>query len=99
MIFLSKPNQSVLITPDRDFKGTPATENNIENSEWRKVEQVLTRSLEEHVKIRLTVNKPHGTSDLKGFVTVVNTYLREIKLREEDDWQWIRFEDIRSAQI
>ncbi|MWV45783.1 hypothetical protein GRF59_19385 [Paenibacillus sp. HJL G12] len=70
-------------------KGTP---------DWPLMERELSLSLEKHVKIRLTVDTPHGTSQLRGFVTVINTYLKEIKLREEDDWQWIRFEDIRSVQ-
>lgn len=69
-----------------------------EKEDWSYVERELSRSLEKHVKISLTVDTAHGTSQLKGFVTVINTYLKEIKLREEDDWQWIRFDDIRSVQ-
>ncbi|GIP28233.1 hypothetical protein J23TS9_33630 [Paenibacillus sp. J23TS9] len=69
-----------------------------EKEDWSYVERELSRSLEKHVKISLTVDTAHGTSQLRGFVTVINTYLKEIKLREEDDWQWIRFDDIRSVQ-
>ncbi|WP_168929022.1 YolD-like family protein [Paenibacillus dokdonensis] len=69
-----------------------------EKEDWSFVERELSRSLEKHVKISLTVDTAHGTSQLRGFVTVINTYLKEIKLREEDDWQWIRFDDIRSVQ-
>ncbi|MEI0738552.1 hypothetical protein VQ056_21095 [Paenibacillus sp. JTLBN-2024] len=61
------------------------------------VERELTHSLEAHVKIGMTVDTPNGSRQLRGFVTVVTTYLKEIKLREEDDWQWIRFEDIRAV--
>ncbi|MDR0269187.1 YolD-like family protein [Paenibacillus sp.] len=87
-----------MIAPNRDSDEITVTWQK-GTSEWQRVEQELTRSLEEHVKIHLTVDTPHGTSHLRGFVTVINTYLKEIKLREEDDWQWIRFEDIRSVQI
>lgn len=70
----------------------------LEKEDWPHMERELSRSLEKHVKVSLTVVTAQGTNQLRGFVTVINTYLREIKLREEDDWQWIRFEDIRSVR-
>ncbi|MCJ8011909.1 YolD-like family protein [Paenibacillus sp. KQZ6P-2] len=98
---MNRQHLSPLMTPDTTCKDTctAAAVQQKEAPDWPYIERELTRSLEKHVKIRLTVDTPHGTVQLRGFVTVINTYLKEIKLREEDDWQWIRFEDIQSVHI
>jgi len=94
---MNKPHPSALMTPEPEPK--EASRPVEEHRDWVSVERELTRSLEKHVKIGLTVETPSGPRKLRGFVTVVNTYLKEIKLREEDDWQWIRFEDIRAVHV
>ncbi len=98
MIILNKPHPSpsTASEPAWNASGPAAAVQDQEN--WPALERKLSRSLEKHVKMTLTVDTPQGTSRLRGFVTVINTYLQEIKLREEDDWKWIRFEDIRSVQ-
>ncbi|MDR9852411.1 hypothetical protein RJP21_02210 [Paenibacillus sp. VCA1] len=94
---MDKPHRSAVMAPEQDSRETFGSQREI--TDWAGVERELARSLEEHVKIGLTVDTPNGTRRLRGFVTVINTYLKEIKLREEDDWQWIRFEDIRAVHI
>lgn len=94
---MNKPHPSALMTPEPERKEASRPEK--EHQDWASIERELTHSLEAHVKIGMTVHTPNGSRQLRGFVTVVNTYLKEIKLREEDDWQWIRFEDIRAVHV
>lgn len=71
----------------------------IDEQEWQQIGEVLMESLKEHTKVTLTLYDPYEDKQASGFVTVVNTFRREIKLRFEDEWEWIKFDDILSVSI
>lgn len=68
----------------------------IEN-QWQQISDALSDSLRRHVKVTIKLDDPVKDREVRGFVTVINTYLEEIKLREEDEWLWIKFSDILSV--
>lgn len=70
----------------------------INDHEWRLIGQVLQDSFNSHIKVTLTVFDPFNTRDLTGYVTVINTFRKEIKLSiDQGKWEWIRFGDIIAA--
>ncbi|MEC0241957.1 YolD-like family protein [Paenibacillus dokdonensis] len=69
----------------------------IDEQEWQQIGEALRESFEEHARVDIQLYDPHEEKGLSGFVTVINMYLQEIKLRSGDDWDWIKFEDIISA--
>ncbi|MDR0271012.1 YolD-like family protein [Paenibacillus sp.] len=70
----------------------------IDNQEWQLIGQALLESLQQHAKVTITLYDPYEDKQASGFVTVVNTFRKEIKLRHGDNWEWIKFDDILSAQ-
>lgn len=71
----------------------------IDEQEWQMIAQTLQESFEEHARVDITLYDPYEDKEVSGFVTVINTYLQEIKLRDGDGWEWIKFDDILSARI
>lgn len=71
----------------------------IDEQEWQLIGQVLQESFLQHVRVRIKLFDPYEDKEISGFVTVINTYLKEIKLRNEDDWDWVKFENILSARV
>lgn len=70
----------------------------IDEQEWQLIGQALQDSFNDHVKVTLTVFDPFNTRDLTGFVTVINTFRKEIKLSiVQGEWEWIKFGDIIAA--
>lgn len=70
----------------------------IDEQQWQLIGQVLQDSFNEHIKVTLTVFDPFHTRDLTGFVTVINTFRKEIKLSiAQNEWEWIKFGDIIAA--
>lgn len=70
----------------------------IDEQEWQLIGQALQDSFNDHVKVTLTVFDPFNTRDLTGFVTVINTFRKEIKLSiDQGEWEWIKFSDIIAA--
>ena len=71
----------------------------IDEQEWQLIGQTLQDSLKEHLRVTIELYDPYEDKQVTGFVTVINTFRKEIKLRNEDDWSWINFKDILSARI
>lgn len=70
----------------------------IDQQEWQLIGQVLQNSFNDHIKVTLTVFDPFDTRVLNGFVTVINTFRKEIKLSiAQDEWEWIKLSDIIAA--
>ncbi|WP_145142369.1 YolD-like family protein [Paenibacillus sp. Y412MC10] len=70
----------------------------IDEQEWQLIGQALQDSFNDHVKVTLTVFDPFNTRDITGFVTVINTFRKEIKLTmAQDKWEWIEFGNIIAA--
>lgn len=69
----------------------------IDEQEWQLIGQALQDSFNEHKRVTLKLYDPYEDKQTVGFVTVINTFRKEIKLRYGDDWEWIKFEDILAA--
>lgn len=62
------------------------------------IEQVVAQSIEDHSPITLSVFGPNDDMEIRGIVMTVDRQLRQVKLRwSEDDWEWIKLEDIISV--
>ncbi|WP_160044722.1 YolD-like family protein [Paenibacillus sp. USDA918EY] len=71
----------------------------IDEQEWQQIGQVLQDSFNQHVRVTLDLYHPYEDKQASGFVTVINVFRQEIKLRYDDDWDWIKFDDIIAARI
>ncbi|BFH63886.1 YolD-like family protein [Paenibacillus azoreducens] len=71
----------------------------IDEQEWQEIGQTLMVSLKEHVEVTLTLYDPYEDKQASGFVTVINSFRQEIKLRYDNDWEWIKFDDIIAASL
>lgn len=69
----------------------------IDEQEWQLIGEVLSASFNQHVRVTLELFDPFETKKVSGFVTVINTYRKEIKLCYDDEWEWINFGDIIAA--
>ncbi|MEK4346489.1 YolD-like family protein [Paenibacillus sp. FSL P4-0184] len=62
------------------------------------IQQILARSLAEHSEITLTLFDPVEDKEICGIVMRVDQQLHQIKLRIiDDDWDWIKLEDVVSV--
>lgn len=71
----------------------------IDEQEWQQIGQVLQESFHDHKRVTLKLYDPVEDKEMSGFVTVINTYRKEIKLRYDDEWDWIKLDDILSVSI
>ena len=72
----------------------------LDEQQWEMVELALSESIREHVTVTVNVFGPFENNELIGMVTSVNTFRKEVKLLFDDgDWEWIKFEDIITADI
>ncbi|WP_270619778.1 YolD-like family protein [Paenibacillus macerans] len=72
----------------------------LDDQEVEQIERAIAEAFREHRRITIRVCGECEDVELSGFITTVQTYLREIKLViEPGEWKWIRIEDILSAGI
>ncbi|MGW8959205.1 YolD-like family protein [Paenibacillus sp. NPDC055715] len=72
----------------------------LDDQEMQQIERAIIVSYNERKPIALRVFNPFDDEELYGFVTVINTSRREVKLsRGEEDFSWIRLEEIIEADI
>ncbi|PNQ81616.1 YolD-like family protein [Paenibacillus sp. F4] len=81
---------------DRQRRGKPE----LDDQEVQLIEQALIESYNSRTTVTLLVFSPFDDEELCGVVTSINTARREVKLfRGEDDFSWIKLEDIISAIV
>ncbi|QYK62558.1 YolD-like family protein [Paenibacillus sp. S25] len=79
---------------DRQRRGKPE----LDDQEVQLIEQALIESYNSRQPVSVTVFSPFDDMVMTGVVTSINTARREVKLsRGEDDYSWIKLEDIISA--
>ncbi|WP_226000869.1 YolD-like family protein [Paenibacillus sp. BJ-4] len=79
---------------DRQRRSKPE----LDDQEVQLIEQALIDSYNSRTAVALTVFSPFDDEVMTGVVTSINTSRREVKLfRGEDDYSWIKLEDIVSA--
>ncbi|RUT39487.1 YolD-like family protein [Paenibacillus anaericanus] len=67
----------------------------LDEQEIHQIEQLLAKSFRDHRSITIWLFDEYQNIELRGIVTVVQTYRREIKLAiGVDEWQWIKIDDI-----
>ncbi|MFA7746317.1 YolD-like family protein, partial [Salinicoccus roseus] len=72
----------------------------LDDQEIQQIEQAIIVSYNERKPITLRVFNPFDDEELRGLVTVINTSRREVKLsRGEEDFSWIKLEEIIEADI
>ncbi|MGG1639828.1 YolD-like family protein [Paenibacillus sp. NRS-1782] len=81
---------------DRQRRGKPE----LDEQEVQLIEQALIDSYNSRTAVTVSVFSPFDDIVMTGVVTSINTARREVKLsRGEDDFDWIKLEDVISAQI
>lgn len=64
------------------------------------IERTLIESYNERKPVTMLVFNPFDDEELRGIVTVINASRREVKLsRGEDDFSWVKLEEIISVVI
>lgn len=72
----------------------------LDAQEVEQIEKALVNSYNRRVPVELKVFDPFKEIRMSGVVTALNTSLREIKLMQgEDNYKWIRLEEVISAHI
>ncbi|MBY0024580.1 YolD-like family protein [Paenibacillus polymyxa] len=70
----------------------------LDDQEMRLIERALIDSYNRRTEVTVSIFDPFDDTTMTGVVTSVNTGRREIKLsRGEDDYSWIKLEDIISV--
>jgi hypothetical protein len=81
---------------DRQRRGKPE----LDDQEVQLIEQALIESYNSRKPVSVTVFSPFDDTVMTGVVTSINTARREVKLfRGEDDFSWIKLEDIVSTNL
>ncbi|MEC4566798.1 YolD-like family protein [Paenibacillus sp. CMAA1739] len=79
---------------DRQRRGKPE----LDDQQVQLIEQALINSYNSRNAVTVTVFSPFDDEVMTGVVTSINTARREVKLfRGEDDYSWIKLEDIISV--
>jgi len=96
-IILPEHRQAYLNEMDKQEKrGKPV----LDDQEIQLIEQAIMESYQECRSITLTVFNPFDDEELRGVVTAIDKPSRKIKLvRGEEDYSWIRIEEITAASI
>ncbi|MFJ2043882.1 YolD-like family protein [Paenibacillus taichungensis] len=72
----------------------------LDDQEMQLIYRILNDSFHQRIRIMVTVFDPIEDKVYEGIVSVVNTFLREIKLVFFDgDWRYIKLADIMSVSM
>lgn len=72
----------------------------LDDQEVQLIEQALIESYNTRTAVTVTVFSPFDDTEMTGVITSINTARHEVKLfRGENDYSWIKLEDIISASI
>lgn len=78
---------------DRQRRGKPELDDQL-------IEQALIDSYNTRTAVTVTIFNPFDDEVMTGVITVINTARCEVKLaRGEDDFSWIKLEDIISVNL
>ncbi|MEC0233619.1 YolD-like family protein [Paenibacillus kribbensis] len=70
----------------------------LDDQEMNLIERALIDSYNRRTEVTISVFDPFDDTTITGVVTSINTSRREVKLsRGEDDYSWIKLEDIISV--
>lgn len=72
----------------------------LDEQELQLIYGLLNDSFHQHIRVRVTVFNPVEDEVYEGIVSVVNTFLKEIKLVFADgDWKYIKLANIMSVSM
>ncbi|MET3943176.1 hypothetical protein ABIC22_005988 [Paenibacillus sp. PvP094] len=81
---------------EQERRGKPV----LDDQEVQLIEQVLFQSYSEQITIAITVFNPFDDEIIHGVVASINQQRREVKLvRGEEDYSWIKLEEITAASL
>lgn len=72
----------------------------LDDQEMQMIEEAIFESYQECRSVTLTVFNPFDDEDIRGVVELIDKQNRRIKLvRAEEDYSWIKLEEITAASI
>ncbi|MDO7908407.1 YolD-like family protein [Paenibacillus sp. JX-17] len=71
----------------------------IDEQQLQEIEVALIDSYNQRCEVKLVVFNPFEDEEVTGIVTVVNTYTREVKLFQGNNFRWIKVEEIIKASL
>lgn len=66
----------------------------LDAQEWEMIDQVLAYSKRYREQITITQFEPVRDIKIRGIVMAVDKQLRRIKLQTDDDYDWIKIDDV-----
>lgn len=66
----------------------------LDAQEWELIDQVLAYSKRYREQITITQFEPVQDIKLRGIVLAIDKQLRRIKLQTDDDYDWIKIDDV-----
>ncbi|MNO34252.1 YolD-like protein [compost metagenome] len=66
----------------------------LDAQEWELIDQVLAYSKRYREQITITQFEPVQDIKLRGIVMAIDKQLRRIKLQTDDDYDWIKIDDV-----
>lgn len=66
----------------------------IDPDEWELIDQALGHSLLEQEQITIVLFDPYKDLKIHGVVVQVDRQLRRIKFQSEEDYSWIKIDDV-----
>ncbi|QLG39414.1 YolD-like family protein [Paenibacillus sp. E222] len=81
---------------EQERRGKPV----LDEQEVQLIEQAIFESYKEQVPVTLTVFNPFDDEDIRGVIASVDRGRRAVKIvRGEEDYSWIRLEEITRASL
>ncbi|WP_405154796.1 YolD-like family protein [Paenibacillus sp. FSL K6-0108] len=96
-IILPEHREAYLIAmSEQERRGKPV----LDEQEMQLIEGAILESYQECCSVALTVFNPFDDEEIRGVVAAIDKPSRRIKLvRGEEDYSWIRIEEITAASI
>jgi hypothetical protein len=66
----------------------------LDAQEWELIDQLLTYSKRYNEQITIILFDPRQDIEIRGIVLAVDRQLRRIKLQMENDYDWIKIDDV-----
>lgn len=66
----------------------------IDEQEWELIGNRLQESMQERTKITALLFDPFEQIEVTGIVVDIDMYGRRFKLLQDEEWQWIKLEDV-----
>ncbi|MCM3291806.1 YolD-like family protein [Paenibacillus sp. MER 180] len=66
----------------------------IDEQEWEQIGNRLQESMQERTTITVLLFDPFEQIEVTGVVVDIDMYGRRFKLLQDEEWQWVKLEDV-----